>query len=323
MTEQESIQLMFKGHLHGHNGWVTSLATSATRPDLLVSGSRDKHLIIWKLTKEHNNYGTALKRLTGHNHFVSDVVISSDGKYAVSSSWDKTLRLWQLSTGKSKGLFDGHEKDVLSVAISEDNRVIVSGSRDKTVKLWNTVGKLKYTFKEDGHTGWVSCVRFSPPRELQPHNLLVTAGWDRVVKVWNVNEFKHLKNFIGHTGYISSICVSPDSTLCASGGRDGMAMLWELNQGKFLYGLDAGNVIHVLCFSPKRFWLCAATDDSIKIWNLTSKTIIAELIPETKTTKSKKPCCISLAWSADGSVLFSGYTDNTIRVWAVQSTKKQ
>jgi guanine nucleotide-binding protein subunit beta-2-like 1 protein len=314
---------MFKGHLHGHNGWVTSLATNPLRPDLLVSASRDKSLIIWKLTKEQTNYGHAHKRLSGHNHFVSDVVISSDGKYAVSSSWDKTLRLWELSTGKSKGLFNSHEKDVLSVAISEDNRQIVSGSRDKTVKLWNTVGKVKYTFKEDGHQGWVSCVRFSPPREQQPLNLMVSAGWDRVVKVWDVTQFKHVKNFIGHTGYISSICVSPDSTLCASGGRDGTAMLWELNQGKFLYGLDAGNVIHALCFSPKRFWLCAATDDSVKIWNLTSKTVIAELIPETKTTKSKKPICISLAWSADGSTLFSGYTDHTIRVWAVQTGIKK
>merc|ERR1712100_405189 len=94
--------------------------------------------------------------------FVSDVVISSDGQFALSGSWDGTLRLWELATGKTTRRFVGHSKDVLSVAFSTDNRQIVSGARDKTVKLWNTLGECKYTISDEGHTEWVSCVRFSP-----------------------------------------------------------------------------------------------------------------------------------------------------------------
>merc|ERR550539_2215077 len=101
------------------------------------------------------------KVLTGHNHFVSDVVMSSDGQFALSGSWDKTLRLWDLSAGVTTRQFVGHTKDVLSVAFSADNRQIVSGSRDNTIKLWNTLGECKYTITEEGHTNWVSCVRFS------------------------------------------------------------------------------------------------------------------------------------------------------------------
>jgi guanine nucleotide-binding protein subunit beta-2-like 1 protein len=45
-------------------------------------------------------------------------------------------------------------------------------------------------------------------------------------------------------------------------------MLWDLAEGKRLYSLDAGDIIHALCFSPNRYWLCAATQSSIKIWDL-------------------------------------------------------
>jgi len=312
-----TLNLSYKGQLKGHNGWVTCLATTASKPDMLISGSRDKTLIIWKLTREQLNYGDAVKSLKGHSHYVSDVVISSDGQFAISSSWDKSLRLWELSSGKTTKRFQDHEKDVLSVAFSSDNRQIVSGSRDKTIKLWNILGECKFTLSEEGHQGWVSCVRFSSATQQQPLPLIVSAGWDRVVKVWNLDDCKHVKNFIGHTGYINTVTVSPDSSLCASGGKDGTAMLWDLNKREFLYALNAGNIIHALCFSPNRYWLCAATDSCIKIWDLQKKTTIADLVPDTKNKKSKKPSCISLAWSSDGSTLFSGYTDSTIRVWAV------
>ena len=103
-------------------------------------------------------------------------MISSDGAYALSASWDKSLRLWELSTGN----FVGHTNDVLSVSFSADNRQIVSGSRDRSIKLWNTLGDCKFTITDKGHTEWVSCVRFSP----NPQNpVIVSAGWDKLVKV--------------------------------------------------------------------------------------------------------------------------------------------
>jgi WD40 repeat protein len=111
---------------------------------------------------------------------IHEQVISSDGAYALSSSWDKTLRLWELSTGVTTRRFVGHTNDVLSVSFSADNRQIVSGSRDRTIKLWNTLGDCKYTITDKGHTEWVSCVRFSP----NPQNpVIVSAGWDKLVKV--------------------------------------------------------------------------------------------------------------------------------------------
>jgi guanine nucleotide-binding protein subunit beta-2-like 1 protein len=173
-------QLILKGTLEGHNGWVTSLATSMENPNMLLSASRDKTLIIWNLTRDESQYGYPNRSLHGHSHIVSDCVISSDGAYALSASWDKTLRLWELASGTTTRRFVGHNSDVLSVSFSADNRQIVSGSRDRTIKLWNTLGDCKYTISDKGHTEWVSCVRFSP----NPQNpVIVSSGWDKLVKV--------------------------------------------------------------------------------------------------------------------------------------------
>ena len=305
-------QLKLRGVLKGHNGWVTQIATTPAKPDTILSSSRDKTIILWELTKDQTNYGIPKKRLYGHNHFVNDVVISSDGQFALSGSWDNTLRLWDLSSGTTTRRFVGHTGDVLSVAFSADNRQIVSASRDKTIKLWNTLGICKYTIQEENHSEWISCVRFSPN---QQNPVIVSCGWDKVVKVWNLTNCKLKTNHYGHNGYINCLTVSPDGSLCASGGKDGNAMLWDLNEGKHLYTLPGGEIINALVFSPNRYWLCAAAGASIKIWDLESKSLVDEIKPETSTTTTVN--CMSLAWSSDGQTLFAGYSDNDIRVYDV------
>jgi guanine nucleotide-binding protein subunit beta-2-like 1 protein len=286
---------------------------------MIISGSRDQSIIVWNLTRDDpTSYGVPRRALTGHSHFIQDVVLSSDGQFALSCSWDKTLRLWELNSGTTTRRFVGHDKDVLSVAFSADNRQIVSGSRDRTLKLWNTLGECKHTITGDrAHSDWVSCVRFSPNVQ---NPLVVSGGWDKVVKVWNLRDCKLRTDLIGHTGYINTVTVSPDGSLCASGGKDGVAMLWDLNEGKHLYSLEAGDVINSLVFSPDRYWLCAATQSSVKIWDLESKSVVVQLDykhPEF-SAGLPNPACVSLAWSSDGTTLFTGYTDNIIRVWSVR-----
>ena len=93
-------------------------------------------------------------------------------------------------------------------------------------------------------------------------------------------------------------------------------MLWDLNEAKHLYSLNAGDEIHALVFSPNRYWLCAASGSVIKIFDLETKLVVEELKVDFIGVgkKSQAPQVTCLAWSADGQTLFSGYTDNLIRV---------
>merc|ERR1719353_2675898 len=272
--------------------------------------------MVWELNgegKEEGSPGYARRSLSGHSECIHDVVLSSDGQFALSASWDKTMRLWDLNSGISARTFQGHTKDVFSVAFSGDNRQIVSGSRDKTIKLWNTLAECKYTIVEDMHTDWVSKVKFSPSAKMP---LIVSSGWDKLVKVWNLNNCKLRTNLAGHTGVVYTVAISPDGSLCASGGKDGIVMLWDVNDGKHLYSLDAGSTVNSLAFSPKNYWLVAATDVAIKIWDLENKNILDEL-HSSNPPKSGIPWCVSLSWSADGNALFAGATDGNIHVYEV------
>jgi len=309
-----------RGTLKGHSGAITSLATNRDTPDVLISSSRDKTIISWTLNdtnSEDDSAGVPKRSLQGHSHIVSDIVLSSDGAFALSCSWDRTLRLWDLKNGVATKTFVGHEKDVLSVAFSADNRQIVSGSRDRTLKLWNTLGECKATISgANAHTEWVSCVKFSPN---VGNPLIVSTGWDRVVKVWDLTDFKLKFDLHGHTGYINTASISPDGALCASGGKDGQVMMWDLNEGSHLYSLNAGSVIHALEFSPHKYWLAAATNDRIRIFDLDSRTVVGDLSGFTAAPKYGKrtPPATCLAWSPDGRTLFAGYDDHVIRVWQI------
>lgn len=306
------------------NKWVTAIAADSSNNANFITGARDNKVRYWSLDRqvydEANVDGEGpagarcIMSLSGHSHNISDLALSTDGAFALSASWDNSMRLWDLHNRRCTRRFISHTKDVLSVAFSPQNRQIVSGSMDGTIKLWNTLGECKFTISEQGHKDWVSCVRFSPS-EHQPS--IVSCGWDKAVKVWDINHCKLKTDLIGHRGVVNTVTVSPDGSLCASGGKDGTAMLWDLSEGRLLYELSASSEIHALVFSPNRYWLCAATDDCVKIWDLESKVIVAELTPDfpQQGPKALKHHCCSLEWSADGTTLLSGYTDGNVRVW--------
>lgn len=318
-----SYTIKASGTLEGHRNWVTAVVCPQITPEnglKLITASRDKTLVCWKgksTGTAHDISATADRRLEGHAGFVSDVAISNQADYAVSASWDRSVRLWNLKNGTLVCKCLGHTADVTSVAFSPDNRQIVSGSRDNTIKVWNVKGECMYTFDMDGHSSWVNCVRFAPPT---PDNkaYIVSGGADGLVKVWDVTEAKVLHTLQGHVGYVNSVTVSPDGSLCASGGRDGKTKLWDMKEGTHLYELDCGAVINQICFAPNRYWLCAATENGIRLFDLESKLAIAELKPEKPEGSNVLPQCTSLAWSVDGATLYAGFTDNAVHVWTVE-----
>jgi WD40 repeat protein len=118
-----------------------------------------------------------------HTGSVYSVAISSDGKYALSGSEDRTIRLWDIETGNLIRTFEGHRRAVTSVAISPDNRYALSGSEDGTIRLWDiNKGKeiAQFIGFEDGE--WV---------------VITTEGYFNAFS----NEAKYLKVRIGNNVY--------------------------------------------------------------------------------------------------------------------------
>lgn len=354
-----SSALEYKGLLQGHSGVVTSIATPWLPPQspdatpVIASGSRDNTIIVWNVNPEAASAndglaGFAHKSLTKHKQAVSDVFMSCWGDYLLSTSWDKTLRLWDVSLGESFRNFIGHTSDVFGGALSADNRQIISCSRDKTIRLWNTLGQQKYNLAENQHTDWISSVRFSPETDKA---LVVSCGWDALTKVWELKKGRLVYDFCGHTAPVNTVTISPDGSLCASGGHDSWAMLWDVVDGHHLYSLEAGSPINSLCFSPCNYWLCAATEQGIKIWDLEKKKVLSDVrlvsydpkkvstsvdfidqkkagskdvIPmhsfdESHPRPSKHlPWCTALQWSPDGEYLYAGSTNGNIYVFGLK-----
>jgi guanine nucleotide-binding protein subunit beta-2-like 1 protein len=302
--------------------------------EFLLSGSRDRTLIMWNLQDvadgdEDQSAGAPRKVLTGHSHFISDLDLSQDSRYALSSSWDGTIRLWSLKTASTRKTLscgsdpDGHKKDVLTVAFSPDNRQIASGSMDKSVKLWNIQGVCKFTVDQNPHTDWVSCVRyFQDPK--QP--IIVSASWDKTIKVWDNQQMSLMHTFVGHKAQINTLDLAPNTNIIASGSRDGHVNIWNLIEGKHLEDIDVDSPINVVVFTTKYYWLVIGTDDGIRVYDLPNKKFIDKYEVERKDASKKKASskvgCTSLVFSKDQQRLYAGFTDNLIRVLHVQENKK-
>ncbi|KAH0481895.1 MAG: uncharacterized protein KVP18_000453 [Porospora cf. gigantea A] len=342
-----SVNVSYRGCLKGHNDWVTRIAV-CPRDDVLISSGRDKKLVVWNTEpslEDPTSCGTIRKVLTGHAEAISDCSLSNGARFALTSSWDKTLKLWDLAQGEAVCKYTGHTKDVLSLAFSADECKILSASRDKTIKLWNTKGDCKYTLTEQQHTDWISCVRFSPTVQT---NMFVSCGWDKCIKVWNLKSCVVEHNLHGHTGPVHTVTISPDGSLCASGGKDGVCMLWDVLNGKHLYSLDANDAspVNELGFSPCNYWLAVGADNSVKIWDLQNKHVLtdiriqkdesstnvdeAEIVEFHRNTlletvdghrqhSSYLPWATCVAWSASGRTLYVGSSLGNIYVFDVSS----
>jgi WD40 repeat protein len=97
----------------------------------------------------------------GHSATVSSVAIAPDGKTALSGSWDHTLRLWDLASGREIKKFEGHSGWVNSVAFAPDGKTALSGSNDNTLRLWDLASGREIKTLE-GHRREVLSVAIAP-----------------------------------------------------------------------------------------------------------------------------------------------------------------
>ena len=99
--------------------------------------------------------------LTGHRSYVNAIVRFPDGKRIVTTSNDKTAKIWDATTGKEMLTLKGHGDYVSCAAVSPDGKRVVTGSRDKTARVWDAAtGELLLTMRD--FSAAVNSVDFSP-----------------------------------------------------------------------------------------------------------------------------------------------------------------
>ncbi|KAF8157273.1 WD40-repeat-containing domain protein [Crassisporium funariophilum] len=270
--------------------------------------------------------GTLLMTLNT-NTSISSVAFSSDGSRIVSGSIDRSVRVWDASTGEEKHVLNGHTLHVTSVAFSNDGSCIVSGSRDKSVRVWDaSTGEEKHVLY--GHTDGVNSVAFS-----SDGTCIVSGSIDKSVRVWDAStgEEKHVLN--GHRSRVrsvafssdgsrivsgsedksvrvSSVAFSSDGTCIVSGSNDNSVRVWDASTGEEKHVLNGHrSMITSVAFSNDGSRIVSGSrDKSVRVWDASTGEEKHVLYGHTDVVNS-------VAFSSDGSRIVSGSDDKSVRVW--------
>lgn len=232
---------------------------------------------------------------------------------------------------------------IFSLAFDPSGTYLAAGANDGEIRLWrHSDGQPERRLK--GHLDRTLSLAFRPHPKLgaaKERSLLASSSLDRTIRLWDIDTGDCLYTLYGHGAGIDSVAFSPDGYLLATGCRDHMVRLWDMRSLQF--GTNTTETVQpivtlehhtdwvqAIAFHPAGHLLASASEDStICLWNIEAITqqialsdalsgqVVPEvrLIPTILQRHATKVVC--LAFSPDGSLLASGDSGGTIRLWDI------
>jgi uncharacterized protein (TIGR03067 family) len=278
-------------------GGVLSVSFSSDGSRLAGSGDRvDNKAYIWD-----TNTGALVQTLVGHTRKITSIAFLPGDQHLLTTSWDQTLRIWDVKTGKELPLRSDKAPVTWPVAVllPRGGQQSFFGGGLGGVNVQAIVGGAGKLLLVD------ISVAAAPPDKSDPHWFL------RVVR-----------EFAWPGGRLMSLAVSPDEKrLLTDGGdgTDGRVRLWDVSTGKLIRAFDARRPTEYLwfdlCFLPdgKRFLTTGLSasgpaPNELSLWDIDSGKVL-------RTFKGHTRDVIAIAVTPDGQHALSSGLDKTVRMW--------
>lgn len=245
-----------------------------------------------------------VQTLEGHKELVYNVTHSPDGKYLVSGSFDKSVKLWDLATGKETKTFagpSGHNDLVLTTAFSPDGRTIASGAKDNSIKLWD----MPVSGAVRDYAGSTAAV--TTEAVTVDGSKLATGQADGIIRLWNTSDGKQLAQLTTAGKNITSLAISVNAQWLAAGDSNGNVFLFQLSDNKPVGKMTHSKAVSGLAFHANNQLLYSSSLDG----TLTSWTVPFAL--PTTPYKVDKTTVTLVSRAQDGRAALA-CADKTIRV---------
>jgi WD40 repeat protein len=248
-----------------------------------------------------------VRDLVGHAGPVEACAVTPDGRRVVSASSDRTLKIWDLESGRVLATLEGHHREVTGCAVTPDGRCMVSASEDGTLKVWDLEsGRALATL--EGHDRGVSGCAVTPDGRR-----VVSASWDGTLRIWDLETGRALATLEGHQRAVSGCAVTPDGRRVVSASWDRTLKVWDLETGRALATLEGhtGLVLACAVTADGRRVVSASWDKTLKVWDLESGDALA-------TMEGHAGWVLACAVTPDARRLISGARDGTLKIWDLE-----
>lgn len=334
-----------------NTGEAYDVAFTADGSGLLTAGKDNRAKLTAGPNADGSSAGTTantLREYTGHTEAVRSLAVSKDGTTMVTGSADRTVRVWDVTSGKQMRSFQGHLAEVVAVAIRPDGRQVASAGDDGTIRLWElSTNDDHRAFTEAGDSLW--SVAFSPDgkrvatagadkiiriygttngkleKELPPHaaaitslvflpgDRLVSAGGDRILRLWDAIGGKLVKEWPGHESAVLALAGTPNGKKVVSGSADRTIRGWDVETGRSLWTAPLKSAVcSVALRNDGKLVAVGAADGGLTLFDISGPS------PREVSTLTAHLAGVSgLAFDPDGSRLATCGGDGFVRVWTV------